>query len=437
MRVRLGRPPGGGRLLRPAAGATWLLVALVAVGGCDRPGATDTVLQREVDALLPRLEALSGLPVLEPVRVALRSRDELRAYVAAELDRELPPEEAEAIAAAYRAFGLFPDTLELRALLLDLYTEQVMGYYDPRSKELYLVEGVAAAALRPVLVHELVHALQDQHANLDSLISRHRGNDRQTAAQAAAEGHATLVMFAFLAEEETGQPVDVTALPDLGAQLRPSLEAQNEQFPVFRDAPRVIRETLLFPYLQGAAFVQALWQAAAERPGYAPAERPAPLGSLLPHSTKQVMFPETHFLEDRSLPLELFFQEGDGGAGDGWRTRYENTLGALEIMILLGEHLGRGAEALAAGWAGDRFRLLEGPAGGEAIVWYSVWDDGAAAEAFADAYRRILEARPERSGRAETIAVEGRRLVLVVDAAGAAHERVPVPALARIATGER
>src|SRR5690606_21489386 len=106
------------------------------------------------------------------------------AYVEAQLTDEMPPEELEGVHATYALLGLIPDTLDLRALLLDLYTEQIVGYYDPETKTLYAVEGVQREALRPVLAHELVHALQDQHANLDSLISRERGNDRQVAAQA-------------------------------------------------------------------------------------------------------------------------------------------------------------------------------------------------------------------------------------------------------------
>jgi hypothetical protein len=91
--------------------------------------------------------------------------------------------------------------------------------------------------LRPILVHELVHALQDQHANLDSLIAKERGNDRQTAAQSAIEGHATMVMVAYMAEEASKAPVNIQTLPDIAESLRPAIEGQNSQFPVFQKAP--------------------------------------------------------------------------------------------------------------------------------------------------------------------------------------------------------
>src|SRR5690606_1294328 len=144
----------------------------------------------------------------------------------------------------------------------------------------------------------------------------------------------------------------------------------------------------------------------------------APLGPLLPQSTEQVMQPRERFIEARDEPTELALDaaNGAGGAGD-WRLLYENTLGALETEILLTEHLGAGAERAAQGWDGDRYRLLEAPGGGRALAWYSVWDDADAADAFAAAYRRVLERRAgTRHGRVERLEVEGRPVVLVVDA---------------------
>ncbi|HEY8470422.1 MAG TPA: hypothetical protein VIL18_12300 [Longimicrobiales bacterium] len=424
--------------MRPLLGAVraaLLAVPLVAAAcrGQDREAAEEARLRASVDDLLPRIEALAGLEARGPVRLALRDRAELREYVAARIEEELPPAELEGVEGAYRALGLVPDTLDLRALLLDLLTEQVIGYYDPATETLYVVAGVPREALEPVLAHELVHALQDQHVDLDSLVARERGNDRQTAAQAAIEGHATLVMMALIAERQAGQPVSPSMLPDLGRQLRPALEAENEQFPVFRSAPRILRETLLFPYLGGASFVQSLWRAAGAE------QTPAPLDTLLPQSTEQVLHPDERFIRVRDEPTEIRLGESASGSGAGWRTVYENTLGELETSILLGEHLGSGAEQAARGWDGDRYRLLEGPSGGRALVWYSVWDGAAAADRFADAYRRVLERRAERRhGRVERLEVQGRPVVRVVDVErGVPLDSIPVPPLVALPESDR
>jgi hypothetical protein len=392
-----------------------LCALLLACGGDAAPpdgGAGDGTVPTDpaglralADSLLPTLEQLSGLAATGPVRIEQRSVAQVRAYVEAQLAEELPPDALAGVQSTYALLGLIPDTLDLGSLLLDLYTEQIVGYYDPETKTLYAVEGVPAESLRPVVAHELVHALQDQHADLDSLISRERGNDRQLAAQAAIEGHAMLVMFALLASEAAGQPVDPAMLPEPAEQLRLAMESPGADLPVFRRAPRALREMLLFPYVSGAVFVQAFWRTGLHDGGRAP-----PLGAALPQSTEQVIWPFDRFLEARDAPTELRF-----GSDTEWRVLYENTLGAFETRLFLEHHLG--ADTLhARGWDGDRFQLL-GPADGSAraLVWTSIWDDDESAGAFVASVRRMLDSASFPSAGAITRArVDDRPLVRVV-----------------------
>ncbi|HSL69657.1 MAG TPA: hypothetical protein VK864_05415 [Longimicrobiales bacterium] len=403
--------------------AARLALVLGAALGCgDRrtPAAEPPNLARleaTVDSLMPRLQVLAGLQKRGEIGMQLQNRDSLRRYIETQMAEELPDTELASIQATYEALGLIPANLDLKALLLELYTEQVAGYYDPATKKLYVVTGADPETLRPTLVHELVHALQDQHTNLDSLIARERGNDRQTAAQAAIEGHATMVMFAFLAEQQTKSPVDLRTLPDISAQVRPAMEAQNDQFPVFQRAPRILRETLLFPYVDGAGFVQKLWLRPLQTGFGDP--YPAPLGERLPGSTEQVMHPE-RFMAERDEPTELQF-----GPAASPVVR-ENTLGEFETSILLVEHLGREAGSLARGWDGDRYRLIE-TAGARVLLWYSVWDSDEAADRFADAYRQIAQKRG-RSTRVQRITIDDRPGIEVVDApAGTDPTRIPLP----------
>ena len=361
----------------------------------------DPALTAAADSLIPQLEQLSGLRKLRPIKMQQQSREDLRKYVEDRLHTELPPEELRGMQGAYAALGLVPDTLDLEKLLLDLYTEQVAGYYDPATDAFYMVAGTPREMLRPTLAHELVHALQDQHADLDSLISRKRGNDRQSAAQAAIEGHATLVMFAVLAGASSN--FDPAVLPDMSEQLGVLMEAQNSQFPVFRRAPRIIRETMLFPYIGGASFVQELWRAQAGTPN----RFAAPLGERLPQSTEQILHPRMKFTVDRDQPTELRFAQETPG------TLYENTLGELEIGILLQEHLGH--KVAAAGWDGDRYRLIK-RGDRDVLVWQTVWDDAAAADRFAEAYWSIAAKRRDRVMRIDRNKVGDREGVWVVDA---------------------
>jgi hypothetical protein len=372
-----------------------LTLFLVGCGPAAQPSDTlvvssDPQLRENVAELLPDLVRRSGLSLREPVRVERRSRAELERYLVAKLDEELPPHELSGVTRSYALLGLVPEEMDLRELLLSVYTEQVAGFYDPDSTALFVLDDMPAETMAPLLVHELVHAVQDQATDLDSLTDRDRGNDRQAAAQAAIEGHATLVMFEHVTSQVRGRDVDLSEIPDFAAQVRPALEAMRTQYPALANAPAVIRESVLFPYLEGAGFVQALWEASNARP--------APFGDRLPLSTEQILHPE-RFTGRRDAPT------GVALAVEGRTSLYENGLGEFETRVLLEELAGPDAADAAAGWDGDRYALLGG--GGEALVWATVWDDEASRDRFVGTLRPALAALT-RPATLVAVSVEGR-----------------------------
>jgi hypothetical protein len=389
--------------------AAAILVSLACAscaGVSDQPA--DGSFDDMVADLLPAVERLSGMRATGEIRVETTTPDDVRRYVESRLDVWLPGEELERMQRAYAMLGLLPDTLDLRSLLLALYGEQVAGFYDPETKALYVLE-TQAAGIEPVLMHELVHAIQDQHANLDSLISQRGRNDRQTAAQAAIEGHATLAMFAWLAESMTGDTVNPATMPDPGSSAA-GLFAGNDEFPVFGRAPRIIRETLLFPYVSGASFVQALWRTEAGRV--------PPFGAFMPQSTEQVLDPRARFIEDRDEPTELSHDDTEGPD-----RLWENTLGAFETRLFVEE--ATGATDGARGWDGDRYTLYES-ATGNVLVWTSIWDDASAADLFAERADRFV-AGNGRGGFVRRIEIDGRPGVRMV--IGADSTSAPDPAV--------
>ena len=358
------------------------------------------------------------------MRIRTQTPAQVRAYVEARLKHELPPGDLESLRDTYALLGLMPDSLDLHALLLALYTEQVVGYYDPASKTMFVLAGARPESLRPVLAHELVHALQDEHVNVDSLIAPARGNDRQAAAHAALEGHATIVMFALLAEDAEGHALDPALLPNPAAQLRSGLEMQNSQFPVFARAPKVVRETLLFPYIGGADYVHRLWSADSVRSGGGDSSvtHRAPIGDLLPQSTEQILHTQSKFIAQRDTPTALAF----AGFHDAkWKIRREEGFGEFELGILMDHYLGAGARAAVEGWDGDRYQMLQNADGKRAFVLYSVWDDAASANAFASALRRLGAARKGRVVAVERLEIDGRAAVRLMDT----EEGVEAPAV--------
>lgn len=352
--------------------------------GCgeDSIAQSEDEVRAAVEHVRPGVEQAVGLPFRSTPAVAVRSREQMRAYVDATIAEELPPDEVERLTTAYRLFGLIPDTLDLAALLLELYTEQVVGYYEPDSSTLYIVDDADPTIARLTIAHELVHALQDQYMPLDSILSVKNQNDRVIAAQAILEGQATLgSMLAIMPDQ------DPDAFGELwtDAGVRQMMNDQQQRMPVFAAAPRIIKEGLVFPYLAGADFVRWFSRQYPDT---------VPFGPRLPASTEHILRPERY--RDGDMPVNLRFVEAENA-------EYTDDLGQFEIQLLLTEWTGSESVGTGGsfGWAGDRYAVFE-TGSDHALVWWTVWDDQRAAERF---YTIVLEDVSNRSfdGRSRSV----------------------------------
>jgi hypothetical protein len=348
-----------------------------------------------VDSLRTPVEHSTGLTFKTSPRVAIRSRQQVRAYLIRKLDEQLPPAKMHGLETTYRLFGLLPDTLQLRALLVDLYTEQVAGYYDPDSATLFAVADADPGQLRLVLAHEMIHALQGQYIPLDSILHDISNNDRLTAAQAVLEGQATLASLEVLAP---GQ--NVGANPEFWELYRDQVRQQQTSMPVFAKAPLIVRESLILPYLAGAEFMH-WWKTS-------PLQDTVPYGPRMPVATEQILFPDRYLRGDAPVPLAL------PPSSD---VIHEDVLGESEIRVLMARLSGAREVRPGGpvGWGGDRYRVFPTPSG-PALVWYVVWDDTRSAERFTWGYGGKLRATTREGYRTvlESFELEGKPGTLYV-----------------------
>jgi hypothetical protein len=340
------------------------LVVLLGLGtlgaACrGRPPVGDAAaVARLVDSLVPAVEKAAGLRFKRPPSSAVRSRDQVRAYVLHKLDQELPPERARGLQATYRLLGLLPDSLDLRTLLLDLFTEQIVGYYEPDSTTLFVVANTDPQLLRLTVSHELVHALQHQYMPLDSIMRQTGDNDRLLAAQSVLEGQATLSGLQVMVPDQ-----NLFAMPEFWETYREQFKSQQSTMPVYGKAPRIIRESIIFPYLAGADFIR-WWQGSELRDTI-------PYGRRMPVSTEQILHPYRYGRGDQPITLRFTTDEP--------HVMYEDVMGEFDIRVLAADlaHSTNTLEVtspIALGWGGDRFRVYETPSG-PAMLWYIVWDD--------------------------------------------------------------
>ena len=375
---------------RLAAAAT----ALVVVAGCrGRPIDADrsSELQHLVDSLVPLVEEASGLAFTTSPQWAVRSTDQLRDFLQNKFREDLPPEILSGLETAYRLFGLIPDTIQLEPLFLDILTQQVQGFYEPDSAMLFLVEDAQLGTVI-TLSHELVHALQDQHLPLDSLLDPDKPNDQLMALQAILEGQAQFVSVSMIAKTQAQQD----GFWDLAAD-----EARRAAVGQLGDVPLILRESLLFPYLDGARFM-AWWSTG-------PLADTMPYGPRMPVSTEQVLFPTRYLAGDTPAPIS-FADSSDA-------VLYQDGLGEFEIRVLHAQLTGqtRAHTNSPIGWNGDRYRVYDSPEG-PALVWYTAWDDTRSADRFADGTAAMLVGLPRAGirGAVERTVAGGVPLVRVI-----------------------
>jgi len=369
---------------------------------------------QQVAEAVQRIEAAVGLKFKSPPRVEARSKEQVREFVTQQFRDPQSLREFNGIEAAYKLFGMVPDTMNLKKFLVDLLTEQIIGYYDPKTKVLYIVNGSPKEAAEITITHELVHALQDQYISLDSTQKIEGQNDRQSAAQAVFEGQAVYEQIAAMLG---GNNVAVN-LPGGWDRVRETIRENQSSMPVFAKAPLVIQETLIFPYLSGAEFVRNFKE---RNPGKV-------LYKDMPLSTEQILHPSAYFGK-RDAPTDITLPPLIGAT-----PTYQNTLGEFETRLFLYQHLQDQNEAVrgASGWDGDHYEIFN-TTGGQGITWVTVWDSPLESTQFFDALNQAVEKRyhVKSSGQAgattrtysaagrtvevSTTEISGRPVVMYVD----------------------
>jgi hypothetical protein len=342
----------------------------------------------EIDEIMAELSKITGLAQLKKVEYAQIGKTEVKQFLEERVKESVKPEEIRAEELVLKKFGFVPTDFDLKKTMIDLLGEQAAAFYDYRKKKLFLIDSSADFVQHSALVHELAHALADQHFHLDKYVDRaEKEDDGSLARLAVMEGQATWLMSEYLTQR-TGQSMKDS--PVLLKLMSSVTEVASGQYPVFDRAPLYLRETLLFPYAQGLLFQHAVIEKL-DKAGFAEVFRHPPV------STQQILHPEKYFAGVRPVRPPLPKLE-KGGA---WKTFTDGDIGELDHTILLKQYAGKESAGLAASWKGGYYRLLENKADKRmALVYASEWSDEAAAAKFFELYRKVLE------GKWKTFAVE-------------------------------
>lgn len=389
--------------IRPALGPLLIIVWLLVLAACssDGPAPTPTVTPNPtipssslatLDIIQARAAELRGLEFLEEMDRNFMARDELEAFLMADLGEE-DREDMLKMQQVMAVLGLIPQDADLYQLLLDLYVEQILGLYDPDTEQMYLIGDPDQFGPRAevTLAHEYVHALQQQHFDIRALREAvDEDPEALDALTALIEGDAYLhslgYISAFLTPEEREQAFQGS---DAGSSI-------------FDAAPYAVQQLFLFSAREGLAFVTDL----ARRRGQSAINdaflRP-------PVTTEQVLHLEKYLQAEGAISVSL--PDLAGALGAGWVQVDGHVLGEYFLRTYLETGASKQAAAVAAaGWGGGRYLLLEGPGQQRLFVALTVWDTEADAQEFVAEALAPLASVP-RQGYAR---VDGARALLIV-----------------------
>jgi hypothetical protein len=343
-------------------------------------------LLRRTDAVAREVARVRGLPLKRAIPNEVIDDQELRARLQKMAADDKTAADSAAEGFALDRWGMIPPGLDYEAMLLDLLTEQIAGYYDPDTKKLTISSsaGDDPAWAEMVLAHEIDHGLQDQAFDLQRFADLPSSEgDAAAARRALVEGDGIALMIEVMITRSRSK-ID-WANPEIATAIEKAMSVPGSGGDRIDKAPLAIREAMLFPYRSGFGFVAALRRRQPWSAVDAAFARP-------PRSTEQILHPERYVADDRPIPIEARVP----AALPGFAIAHTTVWGELGFDLWLRSHGvdERGAAQAAAGWGGDRVIVLARPGERRAAravgIARTEWDSEADAIEAAEAAGKAL-----------------------------------------------
>ncbi len=337
-------------------------------------------LFQEMDEILTELSKFTGWKAPKKVESDTITKDGLKQFLEDRMKEIVKPEELHAEELSLKKLGLVPKDFDLKKTTVDLLTEQAAAFYDYRKKKLFVLDTNATLTQKPVLVHELAHALADTQVNLEKYIFKGKSDDSSLARQAVMEGQATWLMSEYIMSRMGGS---LTKSPEMVDVMSRMAGSSSGAFPVFDSVPLYLRESLLFPYTKGFAFQQAVVQKLGKE-GFLEVFKNPPL------SSQQIIHPDKYFekVQPTKPPLPKASTRGYSGVVEG-------TVGEFDHGILFQQYGTEADAQLARKWRGAEFRILEDKKdkSRSVLLYASDWQDEKAARDVFRLYKKVLQGK--------------------------------------------
>jgi hypothetical protein len=362
-------------------------------------------LFRSVDEILKFASERTGLPIHESVKRQLVNRDQVADYIRKHMDEDEDSQRLQRGELVLKKFGLLPKEFDLKTYLVSLLREQVAGYYDPKTKTVNLLDWVDPEEQKPVLAHELTHALQDQNFDLEKwmkaadvdLAKEKRqpttadiAKDEEIAVrQALVEGQAMVVLLEYTLAP-TGQ--SVTNSPQIVDAVKQGMLVGTADSILFRESPLFLKETLTFPYRYGLDFVVELLSKQGKEKAYGGVLRSPPA------TTRQIMEPDKYLSGEK---VELLAAPDFGRIFRNYELFDAGAFGEFDVAVFIDQFAGADrAHELYPHWRGGYYYAARAKNDASAplgLMYVSRWSSADRAAQFAAIYAQSLAKRYKRA----------------------------------------
>ncbi|MCB0343528.1 MAG: hypothetical protein KDD66_00350 [Bdellovibrionales bacterium] len=337
---------------------------------------------------------IRGLRVKRSVKCKLVDKSFVENYLRTVIKEKIPAQRIDGEGVVYKMLGLIPPNYDYVNGLVELYTSQLGGYYDPEQGYYAMASWLPSSMQMGIAVHELTHALQDQHFSLDDLLDHQAADsDELMARSALVEGDATAVMVDY--SRKQGGQASIAQEESVAGIMMQSL-AGSLVSGSGSESPAALRTLMMFPYVSGLNFAHALLK----KRGYKSLDGAF---TKLPQSTEQILHPDVYLSGSRGF-RELEAPLPERAVLDSTQAVFSDRFGEFFISTLLGNWISPGqASKAASGWGGDRLALYRTGTNREILVWVTAWDSKSEAnefyESIAEAYRKRFNQNGLTSGR--------------------------------------
>lgn len=335
--------------------------------------------------MVTSLSHITGWRVERKVPAQMLGSDSFRSFVEKRMKETSSSEDLRVEELTLKMFGFIPQDFNLAKETVDLVSEQAAAFYDYRKKRLFILDSTSEGTeQRVALVHELAHALADQHHPLGKYLRKGSpDDDASTARQAVMEGQATWLTWAYVSSRNGGKAEVPPAVID---QVTKALGADSADFPIMSKEPLYMRETLVFPYNEGLKFQDAVFHKIGSA-GFDMVFNRAPL------SSQQILHPDLYFDNRKPVDVSVSTKQTLFGKDTGqFKDLGEGSVGELDFSMLLRTYVSQQLGTNAAShWRGGSFKLYESKRDKHPVLDFaSEWDSPADARKFFDLYRDVL-----------------------------------------------